>query len=101
MTIIPNIYDKIGVVLAELRPEVGASTFEASTVYDRYALHFPRDIDVMKQRRDEFPRAHSLRGYLDGMLYGYAQLTGGRGRDRTRPAIKFVSKMRYRFVTPK
>ena len=60
MTIIRDIYDKIGVVLREMRPTVGHRTFDTRAVYELYAKRYPGDVRFMKERQRKHPRAHSL-----------------------------------------
>ena len=95
MTIIPDVYPKLGIVLKELRPSVGSADFSASQVTSRYKAKYPGDDDLMKKRQAEAPTSHSLEGYLDGMLAEYARRTSG--DDPESPAIEHIDEMTYRF----
>jgi|GEM_PF-3541847 len=94
MTIIPDVYEKFGIVLNELLPEIGPDrTFSAEEVVRRYEAKFPGDRDVMKKRQESLESSHSLAGYLNGMLSEYARNTKVHG-----PRIERIGECEYRFV---
>lgn len=95
MPIIPDIYSKIGVALQDLRPSVGAETFTADDVVDRYVARYSGDEKFMHSGQVGEPTSHSLPGYVRGMVYEYYKMTDG--TDEERPAIDFVASMTYRF----
>ena len=95
MTIIADIYDKIGSVIKEMRSKVGTRpSFTTDEVYALYVKRYPGDLEVMKARQRGEPTSHSLEGYLNGMIYEYSKKTDGRDPDR--PTITFLSEMTYR-----
>jgi len=97
MTIIPDIYDKIGSILREMGSNLGTGvTFTTSEVYTLYVQRYPADEEMMKQRQKDKPRSHGLKGNLNGMVYEYYKKTDGYDPDR--PAIEFLGKMTYRFL---
>jgi hypothetical protein len=96
MTIIPDIYDKIGAVLNQMRSDPAfQASFSSDDVYARYVALYPGDDDVMRTRQSSQPTSHSLKGYLNGMVNEYQQKTDG--RDPNRPAIVFSSEKTYSF----
>jgi hypothetical protein len=97
MTIIPDIYDRIGSILWEICPNLGmGGTFTTGEVYKLYVQRYPADEEFMRQRQIDKPTACSLKGYLNGMVYEYYKKAGGSDSDQ--PAIEFLGKMTYRFV---
>jgi hypothetical protein len=96
MTIITDVYEKIGSVLRELRSNLGASaTFTTNEVYSLYRNRYPADEAMMKRRQMVKPGAHDLKGNLNGMVFEYYK----KGFNETnRPAIEILDKMTYRFV---
>jgi hypothetical protein len=95
MTIIPDIYDKIAIVLRELRKRRGSRVVvTAAEVFELYKANYPEDIEFMARRRKRKPASHSLQGYLNGMLNGYSKkiesdcISG--------PTITYLKKMTYR-----
>lgn len=95
MPIIPDIYSKIGVVLQDLRPSVGAETFMADNVVEHYIARYSSDDKYMRSRQVSEPASHSLAGYVRGMIHEYYKITDGADEDR--PAIDFVAPLTYRF----
>lgn len=99
MTIIPDRFDKIGIVLREMQSNMrNMTTFSTNEVYSLYVQRYPGDIQIMEGRKLVKPKAHNLEGYLNGEIYIYSQQTDGRDLDR--PAIEFLEKGTYRFVSP-
>lgn len=69
MPIISDVHGKIRTVLNDIRDELGPRTeFAARDFVSRYAKRYPGDIDLIDERRKKQAGAHSLDGYLDGML---------------------------------
>lgn len=93
MTIIPDIYAKIGTVLDELRKR-SKSSFSTVDFYDLYIKRYPGDVDKMELRKRENPKAHSLKGYLNGMVPEYAN----RNDKSDGPTIAPDSEMTFRFT---
>jgi len=97
MTIIPDIYAKIGSILRELRSNLGTGPkFTTMEVYTLYVQRYPPDEEMMKKRQMDKPRSHGLKEYLNGMVYEYYKKTDDFDPDR--PAIEFLAEMTYRFV---
>ena len=97
MTIIPDLYDKIGSVLIDMRSDRGiGATFTTSEVFDLYMQRYPDDHPFMEERKKRNPKAASLEGYLNGTIYDYYTITDG--RDPYRPAIERLAEMTYRFL---
>jgi hypothetical protein len=96
MTIIPDIYGKIGNVLRELRSNLGnCATFTTNEVYSLYRQRYPADEEMMKKRQMDKPGAHNLKGNLNGLVFEYYKK---RFDETDRPAIEFLDQMTYRFV---
>ncbi|MHB9074825.1 MAG: hypothetical protein ACYC6G_15015 [Desulfobaccales bacterium] len=92
MTIIPNVYDKIGSVLREMRSNLGIGvTFTTSEVYKLFVQRYPGDEEMLEKRQMKKPGAHSLKGNLNGLVWEYYKRTDGYDPDR--PAIEFLEKM--------
>ena len=92
MTKIPDIYDKIGIVLRDMLANRGrATTFTSSEVYPLYVQRYPDDEVFMEQLGGD-----TLKAYVPGMVWEYSKKTYGRDPDR--PAIEFLGKRTYRFV---
>ena len=99
MAIIPDRFDKIGIILREMQSTFGiATTFNSSEVYALYVQRYPGDLQMMEDRKLVKPTAHNLEGYLNGEIYIYSQQPNGSDPDR--PAIEFLEKGTYRFVSP-
>lgn len=70
MKIIPDIYDKIGIILREMQAERGtATTFTSSEVYPLYVQRYPDDEEIMYKRGDAMP----LKMYVPGMVWEYSK----------------------------
>ena len=92
MTLIPDVYDKIGSILRKMRSNRGSGmVFTTAEVCRLYAQQYPADEEMMRQRQQSNPRAHSLEGYLNGQIFLYY-------KNPTGPVIDFLDKMSYRFV---
>jgi hypothetical protein len=92
MTLIPDVYDKIGSILREMRANRDSGmSFTADEVYKLYVQQYPADEEMMRRRQESNPQAHSLEGYLNGQLFLYYKNPHG-------PVIEFLDKMSYRFV---
>jgi hypothetical protein len=92
MTLIPDVYNKIGNILRIMRSNLSSGTvFTTAEVCRLYAQQYPADEEMMRQRKKSIPRAHGLDEYLNGQVYLYY-------RNPTGPAIEFLDKMSYRFV---
>ena len=94
--IIDDIYERIGSVLQDLKVEIGPTAeFAAELVVQKYEWRYPDDKQYMEQRKNDSPGAHSLGGYLDGMLTEYCkrQIEG----ENDGPRIEWLDKMKYRF----
>ena len=96
-TIIPKIYEKIGAVLTVMKLQKRDSIgFNAKEFTDLYSVLFPEDAELMRNRQTDLPNAHSLAGYLNGMLAEYARHQIG---DRASAYVRItpLSNLEYRF----
>jgi hypothetical protein len=90
--IIPDIYDKIGSVLRDMRADRGTTTtFTSSEVYPLYVERYPDDEEFMEKLE-----GCTLKEYVPGMVWEYSKKADGLDPDR--PAIEFLGKRTYRFV---
>ena len=93
MKIIPDIYDKIGIVLREMLRERGtATTFTSSEVYPLYVQRYPDDEEIMEKLG-----SCTLKMYVPGMVWEYSKKAYGRDPDK--PVIEFLGKKTYRFIS--
>lgn len=91
MTKIPAVYDKLADAIRGLALGTG-SEFNAADVVRVYKTLFPKDDEDMKQIRKAEPGAHSLEGYLDGMLAEYAK------GNHPGPSIEWIGPKKYRLL---
>ena len=92
ITIIPDIYDNIGIVLRDMRADRGtATTFTTREVYPLYVQRYPDDEKFMEKRGGA-----TLWEYLPGMVSDYSKYEAGSSPDR--PAIQRLGPRTYRFV---
>jgi hypothetical protein len=92
--IIADVHEKIANVLTDVSADVGTgATFTAGEIIRRYAAKFPGDRDYMEERRRTNPKAHSLPGYLDGMLSEYSRLGSPPG-----PRIQHLGPLEYKLL---
>jgi hypothetical protein len=92
MTKIPDIYNKIGIVLRDMRIDRGTNTtFTSSEVYPLYVQQYPDDEEFMANLNGA-----TLKEYVPGMVYEYSKkaYVGDPGK----PPIGFLGKKTYRFI---
>ena len=93
MKLIPDIYDKIGIVLREMLGELGNSTtFTSSEVYPFYVQRYPQDEEMMEKLG-----ICTLKMYVPGMVWEYSKKVYDRDPDK--PVIEFLGKKTYRFAS--
>jgi len=93
MKVIPEIYDRIGIVLREMLAERGTgATFISSEVYPLYVQRYPEDEEIMEKLTNA-----SLKMYVPGMVWEYSRKKYDRDPDK--PAIEFLGKKTYRFAS--
>ena len=81
MPIISNVHGKIADVLRDIDRDLGPGVhFTAMDFVKRYAERFPDDVVRMNRRQKAKPGAHSLEGYLDGMLAVHLKQNDGSAR---------------------
>jgi hypothetical protein len=90
--IIPDIYDKIGIILRDMLLDHRTSkTFTTKEVYELYVQKYPEDEELLKKRK-----GCNLWIYLPGMVSDYSKYGSDGGRDK--PAIQRLAPRTYSFI---
>ena len=92
MTLIEDIYDKIGIILRDMLAERGPFTlFTTDELYLLYLQRYPEDEGFVEARSNA-----TLKMYVPGMVWEYSRKDFGSNPDK--PAIQYLGPHKYRFV---
>jgi hypothetical protein len=92
MTIINDIYDKIGIILTDLQKNQNTpSNISTKEIYALYLERYPEDDKVLATLGESM----TLKMYVPGMVWEYSRKSYG--DDPNKPSIEFLGKGTYRF----